>query len=343
MSKKPSSALPPLIRTTLEERRGYHQRFFYVSIAAMSLLFIVLIFALWTLIEEQIALKLLLAIVWLVLLGVSAYFIFYHSKKTKVLDNSLNNNDFYVVSGTLKAIQRLGWKRVLYTIDGRDIDGTLAFPGFTAFFNTSVIDVITAPGQRINLYLLPDGLIAGATYPTLDIANTCQPVNPTDWRVIVQRHWGKLRWFGLSSLFFSLLLVGIAWFTEQQIGIGWGSLGFMLVICNGINLLVLGAQFVKDWPELRVLMNKSDPSVQIHVYQGVAAEWYLTGTRYNGKAYGPQEFDGWIRMFGGLHRIQDNLTPTDRGLLNPLWTPMQVEYLIYKGRMIFLRSAASHG
>ena len=341
MSKKPSSALPPLISTTLEERRGYHQRFFYSAIAAALILFIVLILAFWILIGENIALQVFFTMVWFVIFGISAYVIFYQHKKMKVLDNSLNNNDFSVVSGTLEDIQCLGRKRVRYTIDGQNIDGTLVFPGFTAFFNTAIIDVTTTSGQRINLYLLPDRLIVGAMYPHLDIAMTCKPVNSNDWQVIAQRQWGKVRWFGLSSLFFSLLLVGVAWFIERQIGKGWDSLGSMLVICNGINLLLLGVQFVKDWPELRALMNKSDPSVQVQVYQGVSAEWYLTGTRYNGKAYGPQEFDGWIRLFGGLHRIQNNLTPPDRGLLDPLWTPIQVEYLDYKGRLVFLRSAVS--
>src|SRR5699024_2845839 len=136
-------------------------------------------------------------------------------------------------------------------------------------------------GQRINLYLSPDGLIAGATYPDLDIAMTRKPANPSDCQVIIQRQWGRVGWFGLSSLFFSLLFVGIAWFIERQIGIGWESLGVMLIICNGINLLLLGIQFVIAWPELRALMNKSDLSLQ--VYQGVSAEWYLTGTRYNAK------------------------------------------------------------
>ncbi len=331
--------LPPLIRTTLEERRDYHQRFLHTFNVSTAALLLVLVFMIWTLWNEEANVWFFVGVVWFSLLGIFGYLIFYHRTRRRVLDRCLNHGGFSVVNGTLNGIQRLGWKRVRYTIDGCPIDGTLVFPGYTAFFNTSVVDVIATSGQPVNLYLLPGGLIAGVVYPKLDNGTLRKPVTSADWQVIAQRQRERVKGFGISSLCFSLLLVGIAWFIEWQVGSGWESLGCMLVLCNGINLLLLGVQVAVHGHELRALMNRHDVSVYVQVFHGIAAEWCLTGTRYNGKTYGPQEFDGWIRLSGGLHRIQDDLTPADRGFLDPLRASVQVEYLVYRGRLIFLRSA----
>lgn len=333
-----SSKLPPLIYTTLEERSGYHQRFFYIFIVATSVFLMVFPIVIWELRNEEIGLQLFLDLLWLVFPGICGYLIFHHRKRKEVLDDCLRHGEFSIIRGTLDGIQRLRWKRVRYIIDGRAIDGTLVFSGFTAFQNTRVIDVVTTYGHAVQLYLLPNGLIAGAIYPELDSNWTSRPVTSKDWQFIAQLQRGGVKLFAWSALFMSLLVVGICWFLERETGGGWEIMAEMLLIFNGVNLLLTAVQLLINWTQLRALTDKYHPSVQVRVYQGLSAEWYLTGTRY-GRPSSPTTFHGWIRLSGALHQIQfdDSFSPNS-DFLEPLKKQMKLEYLVYKGRLVFLRS-----
>lgn len=340
MITKSLSTLPPMIRITIEERRGYHQRFFYTLMVATCLLFIIMLLVVWVLIEEHIVVQLFLNMIWFVFFCISGYFAIYHRNKKRVLDNSLERGDFSVLSGTLDGIQCLGDKRVRYIIDGSYVDGTLIFSGFMAFQNTYIKDVITTSGQAVKLYILPGKLIAGAIYPALDSETTTRTVGIEDWRVISQSQWGGLKFFGWLGLVVSIILLITQWLIERKIGGGWDTYGLMFIIFNGIVLLMMGVHVLINLSRIRALMDKHHPSVQMQVYRGISNEWYLTRTWQGGQT---TILDGWIRLAGGLHRIQNNLSPAHQGFLDPLWTSVQLEYLVYKGRLIFVRQRQEVG
>lgn len=332
-----ASILPPLIRTVLQERRGYHHRFFYTFLLATAVLLLLSVFLIWTLRDEKAVLQLAISLIWLALLVLFGCLADLHRRRKRTLDNCLLRGAFSVVKGTLEGIQRLRWKRVRYFIDQHVKEGELVFPGFTAFQNTRVIDVITAHQPAVELYLLPNGLIAGAIYPELDAAGTSRPVSTADWKVASQDLWGGIKLFAYVGLFLSLLVVAISWFVEHKFGNGWEMLGEMLIIFNGILLSSLVVHQLVGWPLIRALTDKYHPSVHVQVYEGISAEWYLTGTRYGESR--STTFGGWIRMAGALHRIQgDDVFSPRNDPLEPLKIPTQLEYLVYKGRLILLRS-----
>jgi len=336
-----TSILPPTIRTVLQERRGYHKRFFLTFLIAIVVLLLLYVFLIWTLWDEKAVFQLAVSLTWLALLVLFGCLAVLHRRRKRTLDNCLLRSAFSVVKGTLEGIQRLRWKRVRYFIDKHVIEGELVFPGFTAFQNTRVIDVITAYQPAVELYLLPNGLIAGAIYPELDAAGTIRPVSTADWKVASQELWGGVKLFAYIGLFLSLLVVAISWFMEYKFGNGWGMLGEMLIIFNGILLSLLVVYQLVGWPLIRALTDKYHPSVHIQVYQGISAEWYLTGTRYGESR--STTFGGWIRMAGALHRIQgDDVFSRGNDPLEPLKIPTQLEYLVYKGRMILLQSTVKN-
>ncbi|MGS2760962.1 hypothetical protein [Sinomicrobium sp. M5D2P9] len=150
--------LPPLIRTTLEERIAYHKRFMLTCIIAADALFLGLVLVIRSLRNEAVGIQFFLVMIWFIFLAIPGYFIFYHRKRRRLLDDRIKLGRVSVVSGTLDGTRRLGGKRVRYTIDGHYINGTLVFPGFTAFQNTWVVDVITIADQPVELYLLPGEL-----------------------------------------------------------------------------------------------------------------------------------------------------------------------------------------
>lgn len=340
-----SSSLPLAIRRILEERRGYHHRFYATFVAVTAVFFLVFIAIVWSLRngglrDEEAGLQVLLVLLYMVFFGIPAYFVFYHRKRRRVLDDCLSNQGFSLISGRLDGIQRLKGKRVRYVIDGRPIEGTLAFLGFRAFQNTRIVEVISRGRLPIQLYLLPGGLIAGAVYPGSDVTEPIRrPVSSEDWEVIGGSLSGMLKLYAGICLFVSLLLVGICWFIEWQVGGGWEYLGEMLVVFNGAVLLLMLGHALVSWPEIRAWLNKHNPDTYVEIYRGTATEWYLTVTRYRGNNAVTSVFDGWVRLCGGLHHIQHDIAAADRGLLDPLQTPVHVEYLVYKGRLTFLRSS----
>lgn len=338
--------LPKSIRRTLDERRGYHHRFFVMLIVVSALFFFVFVAIFWSLLSgdlkrEEIGVQAFLVTLYSIFFAVPMYFVFYHRKRRQVLDDCLKNQVFSVVNGTLDGIQRLHWKRVRYVIDGRPIEGNLTFLGFKAFQNTRIVEVVSWGQLPIQLYLLPSGLIAGAVYPGSD---TTEPVNrlvnTDDLRVIAQGLSGKLNLYAIVSLTISLLVVCTCWFIEWKLGWGWEHLGGMLAAFNGVLLLLMATHALVSWPEIRAWLNRHDPSMYIETYQGTATEWYLTSTRYGGNSTATSIFDGWVRLSGGLHHIQHDISATDRGLLEPLQIPVKVEYLVHKGRLIFLSSTS---
>lgn len=334
------SVLPPLIRTVLHERRGYHQRFFYTFFIATAVLLLLFVFLIWTLRDENPALQLMLGVMWLAFSAICGYLTLLHRRRKQALDNCLLRGEFSIVKGTLDGIQRLQWKRVRYIIGGRVIEGELVFPGFTAFQNTRVIDIVTLYKQAVELYLLPNGLIAGVIYSKLEAAGTSRPMSTADWTLASQQLWGGIKLFAYLGLFVSLIAVAVSGYVEHEWGNGWDMLGIMLLLFNGASLLLCVVHLLIDWPLTKALTDKYHPSVHVQVYQGTAAEYHLTGSRY-GKSV-TTTFGGWIRMAGMLHRVQgDDVFSPGNDALEPLKTPMQVEYLVYKGRLIRLRSKLS--
>lgn len=336
MDRNSSEALPSLIRLILTERRDYHNRFFYVLIV-LKVSFLAMLYLMWVDLNEEPGGWVLVIIAGCLLLFLFGYLVFDQRKRVRVLDNCLNHHEFSVVRGTLEGITSLQHKRVRYIISGQKIEGTLVFPGFTAFQNTRVIDVITTYGQKAELYLLPGGLIAGVIYPELDNGQTNRPVNAKDWQSITRSFWGGIKLYGYVALSMSAILFGMCWFIEYRIGSGWESLGLLLVVFNSVVLVLIVIHFMVRWPETRALLDKNHPSAHIQAYRGVSSEWYLTGTRHGDPRPGASTFNGYIRLCGGLHRIHDDLLIADRGFLEPLWTPIHIEYLTYKGRLIFVR------
>lgn len=333
--------LPALIRTTLEERCNYHQRFFYTFLFITCVLVLLFVYMIWSLRHEHLEVQLPLGMIGLVLLGIFGYLVFHHNKRKRILDDCLHRGKFSVIKGTLDGIQPLRWQRVRYVIDGYGIDGVLVFPGFTAFQNTRVIDTITTYDRAIELYLLPNGLIAGAYYPDLDREPGTRPASAEDWKSIAQSLRGGLLVFVGVSAFISLIVVAISWYLERENGNGWEMLGMQLLVVNGAVLSLLVVHLLINWPAVRALFDKYHPSVHVQVYQGLSAEWYLTGTRYGGTA--STTFNGWIRLSGSLHQIQfDNLFSSGNDVLEPLKTPTQLEYLVHNDRMIFLRSSVEN-
>lgn len=331
------SMLPPLIRTVLQERRGYHQRFFYTLLVATAVLLLLFVFLVLSLQDEKPALQLVLGLMWLAFPAICGYLTMLHRRRKQALDNCLLRGEFSVVKGVLDGIQRLRWKRVRYIIDGRVVEGELVFPGFTGFQNTRIIDVFTPYKQAVELYLLPNGLIAGAIYPELDAAGTSRPISKADWTLASQQLWGGIKLFAYLGLFVSLIAVAVSWFIEYKLENGWDILGRMLVLFNGANLLLCLVHLLVDWPLTKALTDKYHPSVHVQVYRGVAAEYHLTGTRY-GKSVSTT-FAGWIRMAGMLHQIHGgDVLDVD---FQPFNTLVRLEYLVYKGRLIPLRSKAS--
>lgn len=334
------SVLPPLIRAVLQERRGYHQRFFYTLLIATAVLLLLFVFLIWSLRDENLVLQLMLGLMWLAFPAICGYLTLLHRRRKQVLDNCLLRGEFSIVKGILDGIQGLHWKRVRYIIGGRVIEGELVFPGFTAFQNTRVIDIVAPYKQAVELYLLPNGLIAGTIYPKLDAAGTSRPMSTADWTLAGQQLWGGIKLFAYLGLFVSLLVVAVSWYVEHELGNGWDMLGIMLLLFNGANLLLCVVHLLVDWPLAKALTDKYHPSVHVQVYQGKAAEYHLTGTRY-GKSV-TTTFGGWIRVAGMLHRVQgDDVRLPGNNALEPLKTPIQLEYLVYKGRLIRLRSQLS--
>lgn len=333
--------LPALIRTTLEERRNYHQRFFYTFLFITCLLVLLFVYMIWSLRLEHPEVQLLLGLIGLVLPGIFGYLVFHHNKRKRILDDCLHRGKFSVIKGMLDGIQPLRWKRVRYVIDGYGIDGVLVFPGFTAFQNTRVIDTITTYDSAIELYLLPNGLIAGAYYPDLDREPGIRTASAEDWKSIGQSLQGGLLLYAGVGAFISLIVVAVSWYLERENGNGWEMLGIRLLVVNGAVFSLLVVHLLIDWPAVRALLDKYHPSVHVEVYQGLSAEWYLTGTRYGRTA--TTTFNGWIRLSGSLHQIQfDDLFTSGNDVLEPLKIPTQLEYLVYKGRMIFLRSTVEN-
>ena len=329
------------MRTTLEERCNYHHRFFYTFLFITGALGLLFAYMLWSLRHEQPEVQLPLGMIGLVLLGIIGYLVFHHFKRKRVLDDCLHRGKFSVVKGTLDGIQPLRWQRVRYVIDSHGIDGVLVFPGFTAFQNTRVIDVVTTYGHTVELYLLPNGLIAGAYYPDLDREPSSRPASTEDWKSIAQALRGGLLLYAGVSVFVSLIVVAISWYLERENRNGWEMLGMQLLVVNGAVLSLLVVHLLIAWPAVRALLSKYHPSVHVQVYQGHSAEWYLTGTRYGRTA--TTTFNGWIRLSGSLHQIQfDDLFTSGNDVLEPLKIPTRLEYLVYKGRMIFLRSSVEN-
>ncbi|MFC3196440.1 hypothetical protein ACFOET_02315 [Parapedobacter deserti] len=334
-----SSSLPSAIRRTLEERRGYHHRFYCTFIVTAFVLLLVLIAVVWSLRNEAVGVQVFLGVLYFIFFGIPAYFIFYHRKQRRVLDECLRKNAWSMISGTLDGIQRLKGKRVRYVIDGHPIEGTLAFLGFRAFQNTRIVEVISQGRLPIQLYLLPGGLIAGGVYPGSDVTEPIRrPVSSEDWEVIANNLSGTLKLYAGVSLVISLLLTATCWFIEWKLGWGWEYLGELLAVFNGALLLLMAGHALVSWPEIRAWLNRHDRGVYVEIYRGTATEWYLTATRYRGNNTITSVFDGWVRLCGGLHHIQHDIAAADRGLLEPLQTPINVEYLVYRGRLSFLRS-----
>lgn len=336
MDRNTSEALPPLIRIILTERRGYHHRFFYLLIVLTGLL-LAMLYGMWVDLNQEPGGLLIIIIVGCPLLFLSAYLAANQRKQIGRLDHCLHHDQFTVVRGTLDGIIRLRYKRVRYIISGQEIEGTLVFPGFAAFQNTRVIDVITTYGQKAELYLLSGGLIAGVTYPELDNEQTNRPATAKDWQAISKSLWGEIKLYGYAALSMSVILIGVCWFIEYRLGTGWESVGMLLVVFNSVLLLLVMLHLLVRWTEIRALLNKNHRSVHIRVYHGTSPEWYLIGTRHGGTNPGSSAFNGYVRLGGGLHRIQQNIIPAERDLLKPLWTPIHIEYLVYKERLIFLR------
>lgn len=343
-NKNAFADLPTSIRRTLEERRGYHHRFYctFVAVtAAFFLVFIAIVWSLWNgvLRDEEAGLQVLLVILYLIFFGIPAYFVFYQRKRRQVLDDCLRNHGFSVISGRVDGIQRLKGKRVRYVIDGRPVEGTLVFMGFKAFQNTRIVEVVSWSRLPIQLYLLSGGLIAGAVYPGSDVVEPVRrPVNTEDWEVIANNLSGTLKLYAGVSLVVSLLLTATCWFIEWKLDWGWEYLGEMLIVFNGALLLLMAGHALISWPEIRAWLNRHDPGTYIEIYRGTATEWYLTATRYRGNSTVTSVFDGWVRLCGGLHHIQHDIAAADRDLLEPLQAPINVEYLVYRGRLTFLRS-----
>ncbi len=334
-----SSSLPPSIRRTLEERRGYHHRFYCTFIVTAFVLLLVLIAVVWSLRNEAVGVQVFLGVLYFIFFGIPAYFIFYHRKRRRVLDECLRKNAWSMISGTLDGIQRLKGKRVRYVIDGRPIEGTLAFLGFRAFQNTRIVEVVAWSRLPIQLYLLPGKLIAGAVYPGSDVAEPLRrPVSTEDWQMITNNLSGTLKLYAGASLVISLLLTATCWFIEWKLDWGWEYLGELLVVFNGALLLLMAGHALISWPEIRAWLNRHERGVCVEIYRGTATEWYLTATRYGGNNTITSVFDGWVRLCGGLHHIQHDIAAADRGLLEPLQAPINVEYLVYRGRLSFLRS-----
>lgn len=137
--------------------------------------------------------------------------------------------------------------------------------------------------------------------------------------------------------------MAVSWCVEREWGNGWEMLGMQLILFNGVNLLLLAVHLLINWPVTRALLDKHHPSAYVQVYRGIAAEWYLTGTRYGRSA--STTFNGWVRMSGALHQMQfdDDLFSPGNDVLEPLKVPTRLEYLVYKGRLIFLQSTANDG
>lgn len=325
MATRLHEVLPTLIRTTLEERRAYHQRFFYTFVFLLILLLTVSVMTCLDLNKEP-NLWLVILLVWGPLLVLCVYLISHQRKQLKVLDNCLYKNEFTIVRGTLDSIEHLRHKRIRYILSGRPIEGVLVFPGFTAFQNTRVVNIVATYGRKAELYLLPGGLIAGAFYPELDNELAQRPATTDDWQAIARAFWGRIKLFAYVALFISFLIIGTCWFIDYKLGNGWEYLGTLLFIFNGIVLLLIVIDLLIKWPEFCALMNKNHTSIQVQTCRGIASEWYLTATRYGG---GPttSTFSGYIRLCGSLHRIQEDFSPPDRGFMDSLWTPILIEYL----------------
>lgn len=336
MATRSHEVLPVRIQMTLEERRAYHRRFFYIF--TFCLIFQLAV-SIMTGIEvnKEPDLWLIILLLWCPLLVLCVYLIRHQRKQVMMLDNGLHKNAFTVVRGTLESIAHLRYKRVRYVLSGKPIEGVLAFPGFTAFQNTRVINVVATYGRETELYLLPGGIIAGAIYPEFDNELTHRSAILEDWQSISATFWGRIKLFAYTALFVSLLIIGTCWFIDYKLGHGWESLGMLLSIFNGIVLLLIVIDLLIKWPEFCALMNKNHSSIQVQTCRGIASEWYLTATRYGG---GPTTttWSGYIRLCGTLHRIREDFSAVDRDFMNSLWTPILVEYLTYKGRPIFIRS-----
>lgn len=340
MDRNTSEALPPLIRIILTERRGYHHRFFYLLIVLTGLL-LAMLYGMWVDLNQEPVGLLIIIIVGCPLLFLSAYLAVNQRKQIGRLDHCLHHDQFTVVRGTLDGIIPLRYKRVRYIISGQEIEGTLVFPGFAAFLNTRVMDVITTYGQKAELYLLPGGLIAGVTYPELEKGQTNRLATANDWQSISKSLWAEIKLYGYVALSVSVILIGVCWFIELRLGTGWESLRMLLIIFNGVVLILVMLHLLIRSTEVRALLNKHHHSVHIQIYHGTSPEWYLIGTRHSGTNPGNSAFNDYVRLGGGLHRTQQNIIPAERELLEPLWTPIHIEYLVYKERLIFVHYSIS--
>lgn len=335
MNQKPSSTLPPLIHTIVKERKAYHRNLAYTAGIAACLAFVALIVVAMALSGTDVGFQLFLDIILFTFFAICVYYTFYNFKRKKSLDKSLYNGDFSVVRGQLEGIQRLPKKRARYIINGEVFEGTLLIPGFVAFQGIQIKDIIVKPGEAIALYLLPKGLIAGAVYPEREKQVVSRQANAEDWQIVLRRQWRGVVDFGVLCCIFLLVILGSIGFIQYREGVAsWEMFGRTCAIFGAANIFFFGIHILLNMSEICALMNKNDVSVEVQVYRGVATECYRTEIRHR---RGVTE-DGWIRLAGGLHRTQHNLKFADNTFLNSLQVPMQVEYLSFKGRLIFLRS-----
>lgn len=335
MNLKSSSTLPPLIHEILQERRNYHSRFVYIVSAITCLSFAVLIETIRSLFGEEIGLQIFLDVILFSLFSLCVYYAFYHFRQKEMLDKSLYKGHFSVVKGRLEFIECLSRKRVRYIIDGQTFEGVLVIPGFIAFQTFKFKDVVFKPNELIELYVLPKGLIAGAIYPEYNKPIIRREANTEDWQIVSHRQWKGVRAFVGVAIFWLIIILGTLGFVEYTEGTAsWELFGYMCAVFSAVILLLFSIHVLLNLSQICVLMNKQHPSVEVKTYQGIAVEWYLSETWYRNKI----AKDGWIRLSGGLHKVQSNLSSVDKNFLDPLRKPIRIEYLIYKGRLIYLRS-----
>lgn len=335
MNQKTSSILPSLIRRILQEHRRYHHIFSFISGVAACFSFVVLLVAINAFMGQNIGFQLALVLILFFFFALCSYFAFYHYKWTKLLDNTLDKGDFSVIKGQLEHIQSLPRKRVRYIIDGQVFESTLIIPGFGTFRGIQFKEVVAKTNEAIELYLLPNGKIAGAIYPNQDQCMKDRQATAEDWRIVSRRQWKGVGEFALLAGIILLIILGTLGLVEYQEGsASWEMFGYMCVIFGSTILLLFTIYLLMNLSQIQALRNKRDASVTVQVFRGTAAEWYLTEVRHRSAA--TQE--GWIRLSGGLHHIQSNVSALNNTFLHSVETPMQVEYLIFKDRLIFLRS-----
>lgn len=324
------------IRNILQERIAYHLRFLYFFVSIGIVLLVAFAYLGYSMSANDGGTIIIFGALWLIYAGVSAFLFIHHLKQFRALAQYLQQGSFPVIYGTLDGIQVMHKKKVRYIINKQTFEGTIALHGFRSFQNTWVEKVVSSHPRTVELYLAPYGLILGACYPDITSSSRQRRPEQEDWDQLAQSLWNGIKLITYIGIAFLLIMVAICGFLEYDSGQGWEILLLVLGIIASIFLLFILIHLAINRPAVSAWLNKRDPSVQVQIIKGQSSEWYLTATKY-GRSSGAINFEGWIRLAGILHPIQADPF-REKDVLEPLKNPVQVEYMEYKGRLIFLRS-----